>query len=255
MLRCLFRRRPTTYRTPDNTRIYAIGDVHGSIKCLDALHQLVLADSAQAKPGTDQIVVYLGDYIDRGLYSREVIDCLIGSPLPGLRPVLLKGNHEEAMLAFFEDPEGGRPWLSFGGLTTLHSYGVPPPKPPFKSEDLVFAKTLLDKCFPEAHRRFLSALEISASIGDYLFVHAGIRPRRPLHQQRTEDMLRIRADFVDSTADHGKVVVHGHTVSPEVEIRPNRIGVDTGAYATGRLSCVVLEGETVRPLSVHVRGG
>ncbi len=238
-----FRRRPRgdahAPKVPANTRVYAIGDIHGRADLLRNLHRLIAEDAAQA-PEDEKIVVYLGDYIDRGLDSRGVIDLLLDAPPEGVAPVHLKGNHEATLLRFLEDPSVGEAWLTFGGAETLYSYGVA--RATFASDRhaIADAHRRLVETFPERHRTFLEGLKTTHRIGDYLFVHAGIRPGVPLDEQDEDDLLWIRDPFLYSNADHGCIVVHGHSIRREVEFRPNRIGIDTGAFATGVLTALVL---------------
>ncbi len=234
---------------PEGCRLYVIGDVHGRLDLLTALHARIASDR-QARPhdGEDK-VVYLGDYIDRGPYSREVIDYLLSGPLPGCAAVHLMGNHEEAMLRFLDDVEVGPAWVSFGGEATLLSYGVrraPNMIGRRRFEDM--RRQLIEKA-PQRHVAFLRGLRLSFEAGDYLFVHAGVRPGIAVADQKPQDLLWIRGTFLSSDADHGKVVVHGHTPTDAPQVLPNRIGIDTGAFASGVLTCLVLEGGDRRFLS------
>lgn len=233
---------------PRGLRVYAIGDVHGRLDLLDQLLDSIEDDAATA-PGLVKYIVYLGDYVDRGPYSRGVIERLAGGPPPGFGAIHLKGNHEASMLEFLEDIRIGPNWLTYGGTATLASYNVTPPSEEAPPEAMSEAQQRLNAVLPPTHRAFLGSLRPSVTIGDYLFVHAGVRPGVPLDRQREQDMLWIREDFLRSTLDHGKVVVHGHTISMEPEVRANRIGIDTGAFATNRLTCLVLEGNERRFLS------
>jgi serine/threonine protein phosphatase 1 len=163
----------------------------------------------------------------------------------------LKGNHDAALLNFLRDPESYQAWRNYGAPETLLSYGVRPPL--FASPaDFVRARDELAEKLPEDHLRFFNDLELSVSIDDYFFAHAGARPGIDLEEQFEEDLMWIRDDFLSSRHDFGKIVVHGHTPQPVASRHSNRIGVDTGAYATGILSCVVLEGETQRFLQARV---
>lgn len=228
-------------RVPGGTRVYAIGDIHGRVDLLDRLHAQILEDAATCDAAR-KVVVYLGDYVDRGKDSKSVIDRLLGEPLPGFERVFLKGNHEEAFLKFFLEPEFGRDWKYYGGLETLMSYGVKALPLKDEPEAFVTARDELATLFPPAHLDFLGSLQLFHEEGDYYFAHAGVRPGRPLAEQTGEDLMWIRAEFLESDADFGKVVVHGHTPEEQPVERFNRIGVDTGAYITGVLTCVVLEG-------------
>jgi serine/threonine protein phosphatase 1 len=233
---------------PLDTRIYAVGDIHGRVDLLRHLHGLIEADAA--RPGvTRNTVIYLGDYVDRGAESAAVIDLILDAPPRGCGVVTLKGNHEELMLRFRDDISVARGWLMNGGDTTLASYGVDPPliyagAPAFEQAQAKFAASL-----PPRHLAFLEQLALTHVAGDYLFVHAGIRPGVKLADQRADDLLWIRDKFLDSYERFEKFVVHGHSITLNPAIRANRIGIDTGAYASGRLTCLVLEGRSRRFIS------
>jgi len=233
-------RRPSA---PPDCRIYAIGDIHGRLDLLKALHEQI-ADDRRARPreGSDTIV-YLGDYVDRGPASREVIDCLLDEPLPGFNSVHLMGNHEEAMLRFVDDVEAGPAWVSFGGESTLLSYGVRRAPTMIGRQRFEDMRRQFVANVPERHVAFLRNLRLSFAAGDYFFAHAGVRPGVAIDAQEPQDLLWIRNTFLSSDADHGKVVVHGHTPNDVPQVRHNRIGIDTCAFATGALTCLVLEGE------------
>jgi serine/threonine protein phosphatase 1 len=237
--------KPVEPRVPDGERVYCIGDIHGRLDLLQKLHERIEADVS----GFDgaRTLVYLGDYIDRGPQSREVIDRLLSDPLAGFQSVHLLGNHEQVMLDFLEDPHAVAGWLTYGGIATLQSYGVHV-GPDFSRSELENLRDGLESRLPEAHRAFLDGLQLMHLSGNYCFVHAGIRPGVPLQEQRNEDLLWIREDFTHSAFVHEHVVVHGHTISAEVEILPNRIGIDTGAFHSGVLTCLVLEADTQRLL-------
>jgi diadenosine tetraphosphatase ApaH/serine/threonine PP2A family protein phosphatase len=230
-------------QVPDGERIYAIGDIHGRDDLLLRLHGLIRAD-LDASPAVRPIAVYLGDYVDRGPGSFEVLDHLVNDPLP-FESVALKGNHEDMMLSFL-DGDADPMWLYNGGIETLASYRIALSGHQFGAFDLQSIREGLLAALPESHRRFLNALELSLARGDYFFVHAGVRPGRPLDQQDPREMMWIRGRFLGSQTDFGKRVVHGHTITAEPEVKFNRIGIDTGAFATGRLTCLVLERSHVR---------
>jgi serine/threonine protein phosphatase 1 len=232
-------------RLPDGLRIYAIGDVHGRADLLDRKLSLIDAHIV-AQPIARPIFLFLGDYIDRGPASREVLDLLINCS-KGREMIFLSGNHDVFILNFIENPAVLRDWSKIGGLETLMSYGVKPTLNPDATTQRELAMALA-AALPAAHREFLQDLEVSFSCGGYFFVHAGVRPGIPLAQQRAEDMMWIRDEFLLHEEDFGKVIVHGHTPVREIDIRPNRINIDTGAYVTGRLTCVMLEGDRVEPL-------
>jgi serine/threonine protein phosphatase 1 len=233
---------------PDKTAVYAIGDIHGRDDLLAELRRLIEID-AGARGMDRRVIVHVGDYVDRGPHSRTVLDQLIGAPLAGFQSVHLKGNHEDMMLRFLADPGEGALWLLNGGDATLQSYGIAADTPVLRGPALGKLHRALIRRLPRAHLAFLEGLALDHREGDYLFVHAGIRPGLALDRQAPEDQLWIREPFLGWTGDHGVVVVHGHTPAPEPEIRANRIGIDTGAFYSGRLTCVVLEGGGRRFLS------
>ena len=232
---------------PDGNRVYVIGDVHGRADLLHAMHEMILADAGQA-PDLAHRVIHLGDYVDRGRQSAEVIDLLVQGAPRGLPSTCLLGNHEFAMLTFLDGGDGAD-WLEYGGIATVRSYGVELTRHPVTPDEFAQVRDDLRRAMPPDHRTFLDGLPLTADVGDYLCVHAGIRPGFPLDKQDPADLLMIRWMFLESDADHGKVVVHGHTISDQPVVRPNRIGIDTGAFATGRLTCLVLEGNRYRFLS------
>jgi serine/threonine protein phosphatase 1 len=226
---------------PPRTRVYAVGDIHGRVDLLERLHRLIHQD-AYERQAPRNVVVYLGDYIDRGDASPAVIDLLLDQPLPGFQSVHLKGNHEDTLLRFLDDTGIGATWLLYGGAETLASYGIRPPRAAGGGKELERAQAELRARLPERHRRFMQALRLTHAEGDYLFTHAGVRPGVPLEQQQEEDLLWIRDEFLLSDAEFGKIVVHGHTITSRPDVQRNRIGIDTGAFATGLLTCLVLEG-------------
>ena len=230
---------------PDGVRVYAIGDIHGCSEQLDRLMAMIRDD--HGADGLEPWLVFLGDYVDRGPDSKGVIERLLLAP-EGFNLVCLLGNHDQTLLDFLEDSTVYRSWRGFGAPETLLSYGVLPPR--FDDErDFVTAQIQLARALPQSHLVFLQNLQNSVAIGGYFFVHAGARPGIALDKQVSQDMLWIRDEFLGSNYDFGKTVVHGHTPLPEAVRRANRISVDTGAYATGRLTAAVLEGETCRFLS------
>jgi serine/threonine protein phosphatase 1 len=229
---------PKKPRVPSGRRIYAVGDVHGRADLLSDLFMRI-DDDLKARPIADSVQVFLGDYIDRGPNSRQVIDLLIARRRQH-NVLFLKGNHEECALQFLRDPTTFSGWRNMGGLSTLVSYGVVPTlrdDPQLQHE----ASTAFRQALPDSHRRFIQGLALSFSCGDFFFVHAGARPGIPLRRQSQQDLLWIRDDFLMCEEDFGMVVVHGHTPLYEPDIRWNRINIDTGAYGTGRLTCLVLE--------------
>ena len=230
---------------PAGIRAYVIGDIHGRFDLLLRLHEDILTD-AQQKPIGDLRIIYLGDYVDRGPSSREVLDFLTSAQSSKFSVTCLQGNHEAMLLRFLEDASVGPEWFAYGGLATLMSYGINLSSVGNTEEKLRAAQSALSERFPSAHKSFLESLPTHASLGDYFFVHAGVRPGVPLTAQKDTDLVWIREDFLASKDFHGKIVVHGHSYKTEPEVLPNRIGIDTGAYATGRLTCLVLEAQGTR---------
>ena len=233
---------------PDGHRVYAIGDIHGRSDLFDRLIGLVTEDIRAGRPAQAHVVL-LGDYIDRGLDSCGVLERL-SQPAEGpFGTICLKGNHEDSLLRFLDDVSVGPNWLRYGGLATLVSYGIGRPDGMDEATFLDHAQEQLRRRLPARHLAFLRRLKLQVQVGDYRFVHAGVRPGVPLDHQDPDDLIWIRDDFLRSDADHGAVVVHGHTITDEPHIQHNRIGIDTGAFASGRLTCLVLEGETRRFLT------
>jgi len=260
------------YEIPQGLRVYAIGDVHGMLDKLRAIHDAISADLID-NPPEDVYIVYMGDYIDRGPDSKGVIDYLIErrDRGDGVPKTFLVGNHELALFEYMDDPVGDR-WLSWGGLETLASYGIVFPSGegkvehsegqplyelgiPLPAERERAVQDMRDK-IPAEHLQFLRSLEMSAEMGDYLFCHAGVRPSVPLQKQSVEDLTFIREPFLsyDKNPTYKplpKRVVHGHTISELPEVKPHRVGLDTGAFRpSGKLTCGVFEGKSVRFLQV-----
>lgn len=239
---------------PAGVRVYAIGDIHGRADLLTTIHKSILNDAKTANGEMKLVLVYLGDYVDRGMESRQVIEMLITSPLPGFETVFLKGNHEDALLTFLEDSSIGPDWFPIGGDACLYSYKVSPHNSlPAAKKFKQLQKSFKD-VFPDDHLSFLSNLKLSYESGDYLFVHAGVMPSRALSKQTAEHLMWVRSEFTRDRRNYGKIIVHGHTVTDKPDIRANRIGIDTGAYATGHLTCLILEGTKRRFLSTRVAG-
>lgn len=232
-------------KLPSGQRIYCIGDVHGRDDLLQQLQGKILHDAS----GFDgsKVIVYLGDYIDRGLESRQVVERLLHSPLEGFQSVHLRGNHEQALLDFLQDPRTMAAWMSWGGKQTLASYGVSLPSN-LHLEHMELLASQLKQNLPEDHLQFLESLDASFSSGGYYFVHAGIRPGVPLAKQELGDQLWIREEFTRSSQQHEAVIVHGHSITTEAQLLPNRIGIDTGAFHTGVLTALVLESDSQRLL-------
>lgn len=227
-------------------RCYVIGDIHGRSDLLDRMVDAITRDIEQ-NPVPASLTVTLGDYVDRGPDSRGVLDRLAHNPFP-TDYVALKGNHEELLETFLTRPAIGPQWRRLGGLETLHSYKVP-------VADLMVGKGFdeaaqaLRQALPAEQSAFLGRLKLSLTVGGYFLCHAGVRPGVPLDNQRAEDLLWIRDEFLSSKVDFGKIVVHGHTPTQSPEVLANRINIDTGAFATGRLTCLVIEDGGLRFLS------
>jgi serine/threonine protein phosphatase 1 len=227
---------------PEGTRIYAIGDIHGRLDLLESVIARIDADIGM-RPVSNAVRVFLGDYIDRGPDSKRVLDRLVNYCVT--QPtVCLLGNHETFLREFLKNPDVLPVWNLCGGLETLFSYGLTP-KIETDAQDQRDVASELDRILPSSHREFLNSLKQYFICGDFFFVHAGVRPGICLTKQSEDDLLWIREDFLFSEDYFGKVVVHGHTPVPEPDVRPNRINIDTGAYATGRLTCLVLETDTI----------
>jgi serine/threonine protein phosphatase 1 len=234
---------PAPVSGPADRVVYAIGDVHGRIDLLQRLHRMILGDAARRGRRT-AVAVHLGDYVDRGVDSRAVLDRLTGDPLPGLQTVYLCGNHDAWMRGFLDNAEAGRGWLANGGRETLYSYGVPAWGRDPSLRELRRLRADLLAALPAAHRAFLDSLRLSWSEAGYLFVHAGLRPGVPLDRQAPGDLTGIRRPFLTSRARFdGALAVHGHTIVNHPQVHANRIAVDTGAYATGRLTALVIDGD------------
>ena len=230
---------PEAQVSNENTRVYAIGDIHGRLDLLDRMISAIARDAAQH--GGDSLTITLGDYVDRGPKSRGVIERLLANPFPGAY-VALKGNHEALLESFLAEPQTGQHWWHLGGLETMKSFGVRAGG----GRDFEPAAAELRAALTPQHMKFFSSLKMSLTAGRYFLCHAGVRPGVALERQSDEDLLWIRDEFLDSEADFGKIVVHGHTPVVEPQVRPNRINIDTGAFVTGRLTCVVLEGVSHR---------
>lgn len=237
-----------TPRVDEHTQLLAVGDVHGCGRLLTAMMRAFQTVSAALLPPTrNREAVILGDFIDRGPSSRAVLQALYGSRHQDGMTVLM-GNHEATLLACIDgrtSPFDG--WLEFGGDACLASLGLEPPGPWEPEEQ--FRERLVDTIGVEVVD-WLRGLPLSYQVGDFLFCHAGVRPGVAIEAQRPDDLLWIREPFLGSRRNHGKVVVHGHSIEPEICLRPNRIGIDTGAYRTGRLTGLILQGNQAWSLVV-----
>jgi serine/threonine protein phosphatase 1 len=246
MLRNLFVKKPAPQPfapcLPPGQRCYAVGDIHGELSMALALVEQISEDHKRRGDIAETHLIFLGDFIDRGPQSRETVEWLASYPPTFATSHFLRGNHEDAFLAVLDGDESDLiGWRKFGGRETLASYGIGDKAvamggPFFRGE--------LREKVPESHILFLRSLKDYVQLGDYLFVHAGIRPGVALSAQDPRDFTWIRKEFIDSSLDHGLMIVHGHTISAAVDIQPNRIGIDTGAYQPGgKLSAIGLEGE------------
>lgn len=237
-LQRLFGGAPTNPRKiPDGTWLAAVGDIHGQIDELSAL--LAKLEKRASHAAGRKILVFLGDYVDRGLKSKQVVDRLIAG-FPGFETHFLRGNHDETLLQFLDDATVAEAWKNYGGLETLASYGVSRTR----TGDWRDSQAEFREKIPADHLSFFRDLKLNVTFGDYLFVHAGLRPGIPISSQSPHDMMWIRDDFLNSRADFGPIVVHGHTPKPKPDVQSNRIGIDTGAYMTRILTALVLEGGT-----------
>lgn len=225
---------------PRGHRAYVVGDIHGRLDLLNQLLSTIEVD-VQARRNSKNVLVFLGDLIDRGPSSAQVVERLRLYKPEFAGTLFLMGNHEEVMLRVIDGEERAlKDWLKFGGAECIRSYGVDPRG--LEHLSCMEAIQIIKKSIPEAHVEFVRSFADTVSFGSYLFVHAGIRPRVPLLEQRQTDLRWIRHPFLDDTSDHGFTVVHGHTITDQVEVRCNRIGLDTGAYKSGILTAVGIEG-------------
>ncbi len=226
-------------------RIYAFGDVHGRFDLFDAARRFIAGDVAQARPERP-FAIFLGDIVDRGPASAAVVQSLAEQDFP-VPFLVLRGNHEQMMLEALLEDGPLESWLRNGGVETLMSYDVALDE----CRDLGDVRTALLRAIPTEHLTFLQGLPTSAHSGDYFFCHAGIRPDVPLDKQVEADLMWIRKPFLESRRKHPKMIVHGHTPVQQPEFLPNRINIDTGAYATGNLTCLILDGFDAVPVSIR----
>jgi serine/threonine protein phosphatase 1 len=235
---------PAAPAVSDGVAVWAVGDIHGRLDLLKPLVEAIRAD-VSATAAKRSVVVFLGDYVDRGPDSRGVIQYLARLPLiDGVDWRFLKGNHEKTMLDFLVDPTVGAQWCEYGGEATLASYGLRLPQMRHKPEGWARLAADLDHKLSAEEREFLEQLELSIEIGDYFFAHAGARPGQTLAQQSANDLLWIRSSFLNSSVEFERVVVHGHTPSAEVHCDHRRVGIDTKAYESGVLTALRLVGRT-----------
>ena len=235
----------TNANAPIGRRIYAVGDIHGRLDLLDELFACIRRDFAR-RQDVPTLLIFLGDYVDRGPDSKGVVERLIDGTPKGFGRFFLKGNHEDMLLNFLQNPLEAGSWLYNGGDATLFSYGVSSralrQAMSMRPSGLQDAATELRKLLPDRHRTFFNSLALSLRQGDYFFVHAGVRPRVELEEQSKEDRLWIRDEFLNWEGDYGAVVVHGHSPVESPENLENRIGIDTLAWQSGMLTAVGLEG-------------
>jgi serine/threonine protein phosphatase 1 len=244
-----YERKPTTH----GRLVYAIGDIHGRYDLLKGLMGMIAEDQKAFPADRRRRVIFCGDYIDRGPQSAWVVEALKWlRTKSGLDARMLMGNHEQSLLQFIDGGGDPRDWLAYGGAETLASYGVEPPGPGELGVDWDELRARLLQAMPASHLDFLAGLEMSAVVGDYAFVHAGVRPGVPLDSQDASDLLWIRAEFLNAPGPFEKVIVHGHTwLNDRPQVLPHRIGLDTGAYETGVLTAVRLFNEDVSFLRVE----
>jgi serine/threonine protein phosphatase 1 len=233
--------RPHIHADQRPALIYAIGDIHGCFAELERLEHSIVADAAEVEG--EKWIVTLGDYIDRGPASAQVVRHLMAPPPAGFRRISLAGNHEQMLLDFLADPRRGRGWLDYGGLDTARSYGLGAVAGSGNPGAIARA---LDLLLPEEHVGWMRGLPSALAVPGFVFVHAGLRPGIPLDQQSEHDLLWIRDEFLDADLPDGPIVVHGHTPAAEPSRTPRRIGIDTGAFASGILTAVRIDaaGET-----------
>lgn len=237
-------------QVPAGQAVYAIGDIHGRFDLMQDLLRRIVEDAAGHPQNEVRHLIFLGDYIDRGSESRAVVEALLRDPIYGFQTVRLMGNHEEAFLAFLDRRSDGLDWLTFGGLETLLSYGVPLRSMPRTEEAVEELRLSVLSAVPKPHVELMRNCTLHHTIGDYFFVHAGVRPGVPIERQSPTDMMWIRDDFLRArTPLPGRVVVHGHTICDLPEDRGYRVNIDTGAFASGRLTCLALRGQERRFIS------
>ncbi len=227
--------------------VYAIGDIHGCYDLMKDILTQIAADYPARAAGRRPILIFCGDYIDRGPHSAKVLEALVWlRKQPHFDLHLLMGNHEQALLAFLDHPQSGQAWMAYGGVQSLRSYGVAPPRGDAAPEVFAHARDELLRRMPAAHLKLLEGLELLLTVGDYAFAHAGIRPGVPLDHQTENDLVAIRREFLDDPGPFEKLIVHGHSWSgDQPAILEHRIGLDTGAYATGVLSAARFDGDEV----------
>ncbi len=232
------RPQPALPAVPAGERVYAVGDIHGRLDLLVTMAEAIERDNA-ARGAARSTVILLGDLVDRGPDSAGVIKA-VRMWASQRRMRIIAGNHEEMFLEALENVEVMRHFLRYGGKETILSYPVDPAA--YTAAEIEDAQAMMQAAVPQEDIDFLNSFEDTIVIGDYLFVHAGIAPGVPLAEQSTNQLRWIREPFLSHAGDHGHMIVHGHTIMAEAEVLANRIGIDTGAYDTGRLTALGLEG-------------
>ncbi|MFZ1741931.1 MAG: metallophosphoesterase family protein [Pontixanthobacter sp.] len=243
-LRNIFRskREPQLPSVPVGQRVYVIGDIHGRLDLLDALVRAIETDDQQSAKA-ETTIIFLGDLVDRGPQSAGVIKlAMLWQEYRNIR--FLTGNHEEMFLDAFKDVEVMRHFLKHGGRETILSYGVTPKQ--FNKASIEDLQVLMQEHVPKGDRKFLKSFENMIEIGDYMFVHAGINPKRAMDEQKPRELRWIRDPFLNHRDSHSHIIVHGHTITEGIDEKNNRIGIDTGAYRSGKLTALVLEGDKRR---------
>ncbi len=242
LLNLVRRTQPRTEQVPDGVRVYAIGDIHGRLDLLDDLLARIAEDDRARGNGVETQYIFLGDLIDRGPDSRGVVDRLLAFSKSGANVRFLMGNHEQVFLRALA---GDRPALRFlvriGGRETLLSYGIG--EEDYRALDFDALACQAAEKVPADHLEFLGGFEDWIEVGDYLFVHAGVRPGLAIEEQVQSDLCWIREEFLSHRDSFGRIVVHGHSITEDIDVRSNRIGIDTGAFASGRLTAIGLEGD------------
>jgi serine/threonine protein phosphatase 1 len=236
---------------PEGQLLYAVGDVHGRLDLLKAMLERIKADAERCGQVERRTLVFVGDYVDRGPDSKGVVETLITQPLSNFDTHFLKGNHEAILLDFLDEAWRLEHWLLNGGEPTMRSYGVGTERLARLHAPAAVWRNAFADALPAAHLRFFQDLKLSISFGDYLFVHAGVRPGVPLSAQSEADLVWIRAPFLDHAGPFGKIVVHGHTPTRMPVTRENRIGIDTGAVFTGKLTALRLRGSSREFLQIE----
>ncbi len=231
---------------PAGKRIYVVSDIHGCDEQLSTIHGRILSDVYRSGSTLQNLVIYLGDYVDGGAQSFSVVEQLATGRLGGIKTLALMGNHDQMLCNFLVGGEGGCRWLNSYGRPTLMSYGIAVPEGPISASLGYDLRQRFLEALPANHIRFFFSLRAYFVYGDYMFVHAGVRPGVRVSHQTLSDLLCIRKEFTRSILPHDKVIVHGHSYRRFASVRPYRIGLDTGSYFTGKISCLALEGRSWR---------